>query len=84
MRAAVNFHSHNTEQILCGYFTVYCFLGGPGCGKGTQCSRIVEEFGFVHLSAGDLLRSEVARGTEQGKELEAAMKEGKLVPAVSL
>ena len=33
-------------------------LGGPGAGKGTQCAKIVEQFGFVHLSAGDLLRAE--------------------------
>jgi adenylate kinase family enzyme len=44
----------------------------------------VEEFGFLHLSAGDLLRAEVARGTEQGKELAATMKEGNLVPAVCI
>lgn len=44
----------------------------------------MEDFGFTHLSAGDLLRSEVAKGTNQGKELEAMMKEGKLVPAVRL
>ena len=36
-------------------------LGGPGAGKGTQCSRIVEHFGHVHLSAGDLLREERAK-----------------------
>ena len=36
-------------------------LGGPGAGKGTQCSRIVENFGHVHLSAGDLLREERAK-----------------------
>lgn len=34
-------------------------LGGPGCGKGTQCAKIVEKYGFVHLSSGDLLRDEV-------------------------
>ena len=33
-------------------------LGGPGAGKGTQCAKIVENFGYVHLSAGDLLRAE--------------------------
>jgi len=32
---------------------------GPGSGKGTQCAKLVEEFGLVHLSAGDLLREEV-------------------------
>ena len=31
-------------------------LGGPGAGKGTQCAKIVDNFGYVHLSAGDLLR----------------------------
>lgn len=34
-------------------------LGGPGCGKGTQCAKIVEKYGFTHLSSGDLLRAEV-------------------------
>lgn len=34
-------------------------MGGPGCGKGTQCAKIVEKYGFVHLSSGDLLRDEV-------------------------
>ena len=57
--------------------------GGPGSGKGTQCDRIVQDFGFTHLSAGDLLREEVAKGTSQGKQLEDMMKQGKLVPAVS-
>ena len=38
------------------------FVGPPGAGKGTQCARIVKEFGYTHLSAGDLLRAEVARG----------------------
>ncbi len=33
-------------------------LGGPGAGKGTQCANIVREFGWMHLSAGDLLRAE--------------------------
>lgn len=32
--------------------------GGPGAGKGTQCAKLVEAFGLVHLSAGDLLREE--------------------------
>eukprot|EP00899_Mesostigma_viride_P017523 jgi/Mesvir1/25772/Mv01945-RA.5 len=55
-------------------------LGGPGSGKGTQCERIVAEFGFHHLSAGDLLREEVASGSETGVMCATLMKEGKLVP----
>ena len=43
----------------------------------------MQDFGFTHLSAGDLLREEVAKGTSQGKQLEDMMKQGKLVPAVS-
>ena len=54
--------------------------GGPGSGKGTQCANIVRDYGFVHLSAGDLLREEVASGSEEGKEIDAMMKEGKIVP----
>lgn len=38
-------------------------LGGPGAGKGTQCANIVKEFGWCHLSAGDLLRAERASGS---------------------
>lgn len=55
-------------------------LGGPGSGKGTQCAKIVEQFGFSHFSTGDLLRAEVAAGTDKGKELAEIMKRGDLVP----
>ncbi len=55
-------------------------LGGPGSGKGTQCAKIVEQYGHCHLSAGDLLRDEVKSGSAVGKECEQIMKEGKLVP----
>ncbi|MQL78783.1 hypothetical protein Taro_011227 [Colocasia esculenta] len=41
-------------------------LGGPGSGKGTQCANIVKNFGFTHLSAGDLLRAEISSGSENG------------------
>jgi adenylate kinase len=56
-------------------------LGGPGSGKGTQCSRIVSDFNFTHLSTGDLLRSEVEKGSSIGRELEEIMQQGKLVPS---
>ncbi|KAK5672516.1 hypothetical protein QVD99_001276 [Batrachochytrium dendrobatidis] len=55
-------------------------LGGPGSGKGTQCVRIAKEFNYTHLSAGDLLRNEVATGSSLGKQLDSMMKEGKIVP----
>eukprot|EP00310_Coccolithus_braarudii_P014124 CAMPEP_0183352116 /NCGR_PEP_ID=MMETSP0164_2-20130417/27632_1 /TAXON_ID=221442 /ORGANISM="Coccolithus pelagicus ssp braarudi, Strain PLY182g" /LENGTH=349 /DNA_ID=CAMNT_0025524475 /DNA_START=6 /DNA_END=1055 /DNA_ORIENTATION=+ len=55
-------------------------LGGPGAGKGTQCSKIVDEYGYVHLSAGDLLRAEKASGSAQGQMISEYIREGKIVP----
>jgi len=56
-------------------------LGGPGCGKGTNAEKIVRDFGYVHLSAGDLLREERNNpNSKQGELINSFMKEGKLVP----
>jgi adenylate kinase len=55
-------------------------LGAPGAGKGTQAARIVEEFGLVHLSTGDILRKAVADRTPLGLEAKRYMDEGGLVP----
>lgn len=55
-------------------------LGAPGAGKGTQAARIVEEFGLVHLSTGDILRKAVADGTSLGVEAKRHMDAGGLVP----
>lgn len=56
-------------------------LGGPGAGKGTQCSKIIENYNYTHLSAGDLLREERAReGSECGQLIANYIKEGKIVP----
>uniref|UniRef100_A0A8C5PEY8 Adenylate kinase isoenzyme 1 n=1 Tax=Leptobrachium leishanense TaxID=445787 RepID=A0A8C5PEY8_9ANUR len=55
-------------------------VGGPGSGKGTQCDRIVKQYGYTHLSTGDLLRAEVSSGSDRGKTLSAIMERGELVP----
>ncbi|KAK3012561.1 hypothetical protein RJ639_009352 [Escallonia herrerae] len=65
------------QQPLC----VSVLAGGPGSGKGTQCSKIAAHFGFCHLSAGELLDREVESGSEYGTMIKAFKMEGKLVPA---
>ncbi len=55
-------------------------FGPPGSGKGTQAARIESEFQLAHLSTGDILRDEVARGTEIGWEVARIMSAGDLVP----
>lgn len=59
-------------------------VGGPGCGKGTQCERIIAKYGFYHISSGDLLREEVASGSPRGASLQEAMSQGLFVPTVKL
>ncbi len=66
-------------------------LGGPASGKGTQCANLVTEFGYTHISTGDLFRAEVqkvsrlsgynaVKGTPEGLEMKRIMAEGALVP----
>ena len=55
-------------------------LGAPGAGKGTQAQKLVAEFGFAHISTGDLLRAAVKAGTKLGVEAKGYMDAGKLVP----
>ncbi|KAI4386118.1 hypothetical protein MLD38_004079 [Melastoma candidum] len=56
-------------------------LGGPGSGKGTQCGKIVETFGYSHISAGELLRREIASKSADGTMILNRIKEGKIVPS---
>jgi UMP-CMP kinase len=56
-------------------------LGGPGSGKGTQCANMVKDYGFKHLSAGDLLREEQDRPeSEFGDMIKQYIREGQIVP----
>jgi adenylate kinase len=54
-------------------------LGAPGAGKGTQAKLIAQHYGIPHISTGDILRDNVARGTELGKKAKAVMERGELV-----
>ncbi len=56
------------------------FLGPPGSGKGTQAKRLQSDYGYPQLSTGDLLREAVRAETPLGKEAQAFMNTGKLVP----
>jgi adenylate kinase len=54
-------------------------FGPPGAGKGTQSEKLIEKYGLVHLSTGDILRNEIARGTTLGMEAKQIMDRGELV-----
>lgn len=55
-------------------------FGPPGSGKGTQSDRLVEKYGLVHLSTGNLLREEITQKTPLGIEAKRFMDKGQLVP----
>jgi len=55
-------------------------FGPPGAGKGTQAEFLINSFKLIHLSTGDLLRSEIADGTELGLKAKSFMDKGELVP----
>ncbi len=55
-------------------------LGPPGAGKGTQAERLQADFALAHISTGDMLRAQVAQGTELGREAQKYMNAGELVP----
>lgn len=59
---------------------ILILLGPPGAGKGTQAQRIVERYGIVQLSTGDMLRAAVEQGTELGRQAKTLMDQGALVP----
>jgi adenylate kinase len=58
----------------------FLIFGPPGSGKGTQSVRLAVKFNLLHLSTGDMLRAEIAAGTELGKKMSLIMSKGELVP----
>lgn len=60
---------------------VFFILGGPGSGKGTNCERLVEEFGLTHISAGDLLRAAAKEDSAQGEQIRGIIAAGNIVPS---
>lgn len=55
-------------------------FGPPGAGKGTQSNKLIEKYGLIHLSTGDILRGEISAGTQLGQEAKKLMDKGHLVP----
>lgn len=56
-------------------------IGGPGVGKGTQCTQLAKELDLVHVSVGDLLRAKPKRALlEIGVDIEGRMRDGLLAP----
>ena len=55
-------------------------FGAPGCGKGTQAARLKEKYGINHVSTGEIIRSEIRRGTELGKQVAWCIEHGQLAP----
>lgn len=64
--------------------TVAVLLGAPGAGKGTQAPLLAASLGVPVLASGDLLRAEVAGGSEVGREVDAIMRSGELVPDATM
>jgi len=55
-------------------------FGAPGSGKGTQSDKLINEFNFLHISTGDVLRDNIRRETPLGKVVKGIIEQGKLVP----
>lgn len=64
-----------------GKFQVVFILGGPGAGKGTQCTLLAERMSWTHLSAGDLLRAERNSGSDLAQVINSKISAGQIVPS---
>ncbi|KAG5226718.1 UMP-CMP kinase [Salix suchowensis] len=72
---------YDTSKNFSHEASVVFVLGGPASGKGTQCPKIVEHFGYTHLCVGELLEEETKSGSENGKMIRNFKLEGKIVPS---
>lgn len=68
------------SSIITKPYRVSFVLGAPASGKSTQCTRLVNEYGCVHLSAGDLLREERSSGSSTAELIESYITSGAIVP----
>src|SRR5207237_8161341 len=77
---------HSSFRARYSLFALYSLMfnlilfGPPGSGKGTQSEKLVEKYGLVHLSTGNLLREEIANRTPLGLEAKNFLDKGQLVP----
>ncbi len=58
----------------------YCYFWCSRFGKGTQSDKLIEKYGFEHISTGDVLRAEIKNGTELGKTAKSYIDQGQLIP----
>lgn len=77
----VQVHTNKSFELLFFLFPILiCLLGS---GKGTQCEKMIEKYGFTHLSAGDLIRAAAQDSTtEKGRYFNEVMSQGKLISTV--
>ena len=55
-------------------------FGPPGAGKGTQAEKLIEKFGFNHISTGEVIREQIRKGTELGRSVQSYIEKGQLAP----
>lgn len=76
----ITFASFSADSLVVPLYRVSFVLGGPAVGKSTQCSKLVEEFGCIHISAGDLLRKERESKSSTAELIESYISKGAIVP----
>ena len=55
-------------------------FGPPGAGKGTQAEKLIEKYGFNHISTGEVIREQIRKGTELGRSVQSYIEKGQLAP----